>query len=131
MTDVVSEYEPLDPWWKLEQYSLGDWLPTMNDKKWYSEADALVEATKQARIQNSPHRVVRKDNESSVPGPQVDPPTSWYVVEFEESEDAWTEVQNPDIANTTKFWSLPEAEAVAQNKARELSKRTRVVSKTA
>lgn len=131
MVDVVSEYGPIDPWWTLEQLSLGDWLPTMQDKKWYSEADALAEATKQARIQNSSHRVVAKDGTTSVPGPQVDPPTSWYEVESEGEPDAWTGVENPEQAGSYKFWSLVDAEAVAQTKARELQARTRVVSKGA
>jgi hypothetical protein len=130
MAEVVSEYEPLDPWWTLEQLSLGDWLAVPNFKA-YIESDAAVEATKQARVQNTSYRIVSHlDSETTEVGAQYDPPTTWWTAEKEDSpgSDTWTALQNPDIAGSTKFYSLGDAQAVAQNAARNDQARTRVSS---
>lgn len=132
MSDIVYEYGPIDPWWSLEQQAMGNWLPTMTDKKWYSELDALNEASKQSRIQNTAYRVVAKDGTTSVPGPSVTPPTTWWAVEAESTpeSDSWSEVENPDLPSTYRFWSVEEAQACAQATARSRTARTRVVSKS-
>lgn len=128
MPEVVSQYVPLDPWFKLEQLSLGDWLPVPNFKT-YSETDAIAEAVKLTRVQNTSYRVVQTNGTTNTPvGAQYDPPTSWYTVEKEQSANNWSAVNNPDISGSQKFYSLEDAQALAQKIARDEQKRTRVQS---
>lgn len=129
MADVVNEYEPTDPWWTLEQLSLGDWLPVPNFRV-YTEDAATTEAARLTRINNSSYRVVyHADASTSAPvGDQIDPPTTWWTVEKEDSpgSDTWSSVNNPEISGSQKFWSLSSAQATAQTTARDSQAKTRV-----